>query len=95
MDFERYIEANRSFHEYMISLAKNNALLEAYRRLSVEGIIWRVMWHMLDKFTYASETAVTDHQGLVEAYEREDVQLAKSIIIGHTERAKRVYQRAI
>ena len=95
VDFERYIEANRSFHEYMISLAKNNALLEAYRRLSVEGIIWRVMWQMLDKFTYANETAVTDHQRLVEAYEREDMQLAISIIIGHTERAKRVYQRAI
>ena len=48
-----------------------------------------------NKFTYANETAVTDHQRLVEAYEREDMQLAISIIIGHTERAKRVYQRAI
>jgi 4-nitrophenol 2-monooxygenase / 4-nitrocatechol 4-monooxygenase, reductase component len=95
VDFERYIETNRAFHEYMVSLAKNNTLLEAYRRLSVDGIIWRVMWRMLDKFEYASETAVTDHQRLVEAYESGDVQYAKSVIIGHTERAKRVYQRAI
>ncbi len=95
VDFERYIETNRAFHEYMVSLAKNNTLLEAYRRLSVDGIIWRVMWRMLDKFEYASETAVTDHQRLVEAYESGDVQYAKSVIAGHTERAKRVYQRAI
>lgn len=95
VDFERYIETNRAFHEYMVSLAKNNALLEAYRRLSVDGIIWRVMWRMLDKFEYASETAVTDHQRLVEAYESGDAQYAKSVIAGHTERAKRVYQRAI
>src|SRR6266849_4940199 len=95
VDFERYIETNRAFHEYMVSLAKNNTLLEAYRRLSVDGIIWRVMWRMLDKFEYASETAVTDHQRLVEAYESGDVQYAKSVIAGHTERAKRIYQRAI
>ncbi len=95
VDFERYIETNRAFHEYMVSLAKNNTLLEAYRRVSVDRIIWRVMWHMLDKFEYASETAVTDHQRLVEAYESEDVQYTKSVIVGHTERAKRVYQRAI
>ncbi len=95
VDFERYIETNRAFHEYMVSLAKNNTLLDSYRRLSVEGVIWRVMWHMLDRFEYASETAVIDHQRLVEAYESGDTQYAKSVIIGHTERAKRVYQRAI
>jgi DNA-binding GntR family transcriptional regulator len=95
VDFERYIETNRAFHEYMVGLAKNNTLLEAYRRLSVDGIIWRVMSGMLEKFEYASETAVTDHQRLVEAYESGDAQYAKSVIVGHTERAKRVYQRAI
>jgi DNA-binding GntR family transcriptional regulator len=95
VDFERFIEANRAFHEYMVSLAKNNALLEAYRRLSVEGIVWRVMQRMLDKFEYADEAAVTDHRRLVEAYESGDTQYAKSVIIGHTERAKQVYQRAI
>jgi flavin reductase (DIM6/NTAB) family NADH-FMN oxidoreductase RutF/DNA-binding GntR family transcriptional regulator len=95
VDFERYSETNRAFHEYMVSLAKNNTLLEAYRRLSVDGIIWRVMWRMLDKFEYASEVAVIDHQRLVEAYESGDAQYAKSVIAGHTERAKRVYQRAI
>jgi DNA-binding GntR family transcriptional regulator len=95
VDFERYIETNRAFHEYMVSLAKNNTLLEAYRRLSVDGVIWRVMWRMLDKFEYASETAVGDHQRLVEAYESGDVDYAKNVVTGHTERAKRVYQRAI
>ncbi len=95
VDFERYVETNRAFHEYMVGLAKNNALLEAYRRLSVEGIIWRAMWRMLDRFEQANEEAVSDHQRLVEAYESGDRQYAKSVIAGHTERARRVYQRAI
>jgi DNA-binding GntR family transcriptional regulator/flavin reductase (DIM6/NTAB) family NADH-FMN oxidoreductase RutF len=95
VDFERYVEANRAFHEYMVSLAKNNTLLDAYRRLSVDAIVWRVMWRVLDKFEHASETAVTDHRRLVDAYESGDVPYAKSVITGHTERAKRVYQRAV
>jgi DNA-binding GntR family transcriptional regulator len=95
VDFECYVEANRAFHEYMVSLAKNNALLEAYRRLSVEGIVWRVMQRMPDNFENASEAAVTDHRRLLEAYESGDVACAKSVIVGHSERAKRVYQRAI
>ena len=60
VDFERYVETNRAFHQYMVGLAKNNALLEAYRRLSVEAIMWR----MLDRFEQANEEAVTDHQRL-------------------------------
>jgi 4-nitrophenol 2-monooxygenase / 4-nitrocatechol 4-monooxygenase, reductase component len=95
VDFERYIETNRAFHEYMVSLAKNNTLLEAYRRISVDGIIWRAMWRMLDKFEYANEAVTTDHQRLVEAYESGDTQYAKSVIFGHTERAKQIYLRAI
>jgi DNA-binding GntR family transcriptional regulator len=53
------------------------------------------MWRVLDKFEHASETAVTDHRRLVDAYESGDVPYAKSVIAGHTERAKRVYQRAV
>ena len=95
VDFERYVEANRVFHEYMVSLAKNNALLAAYRRLSVEGITWRVMQRMLDRFEYADEAIVTDHRRLVEAYENGDTQYAKTVIAGHTKRAKRAYLHMI
>ncbi len=94
VDFERYIEANRVFHEYMVSLAKNNALLAAYRRLSVEGITWRVMQRMLDKFE-ADEAIVNDHRRLLEAYESGDTPYAKTVIVGHNERAKRAYLRII
>lgn len=95
VDFERYVEANRMFHEYMVGLAKNNRLLDIYRHLGVEGIVWRAMWRLQDQFAQADEAAVTDHQRLVEAYESGDVAYAKSVIVGHTERAKRVYQRAV
>lgn len=95
VDFECYVKANKAFHEYLVSLAKNNTLLEAYRRLSVEGIVWRAMHRMLDQFEHADEAAVTDHRRIVEAYESGDTQYAKSIIVGHNERAKRVYLRAV
>ncbi len=95
VDFERYVETNKIFHEYMVSLAKNNALLNAYRRLSLDGITWRVMQRWLDKFEYADEAAVTDHRRLVEAYESGDTAYAKSVIIEHIERGKQVYTRAI
>src|SRR3989442_9916218 len=39
VDFERYVEANTAFHEYVVSLAKSSALLDVYRRLSIEGIM--------------------------------------------------------
>ncbi len=95
MDFERYIEANRAFHDYMVGLTKNNALLAAYRRLSVGGITWRIMQRMLNRFEYADEAIVTDHRRLVEAYENGDTQYAKTVIGGHSERAKRAYLRMI
>ena len=95
VDFERYIELNRAFHEYMVSLAKNNALFEAYRRLSVEGIVWRVMQRRLNEFNRASSEVVTDHLRIVEGYENGDTQLVKTVISGHTARAKRVYEQAI
>src|SRR3989442_2456478 len=80
VDFERYIELNRAFHEYMVSLAKNNALFEAYRRLSVEGIVWRVMQRRLNEFNRASSEVVTDHLRIVEGYENGDTQLVKTVI---------------
>jgi len=95
VDFERYIELNRAFHEYMVSLAKNNALLEAYRRLSVEGIVWRVMQRRLNEFNRASSEVVTDHLRIVEGYENGDTQLVKTVISGHTAHAKHVYEQAI
>jgi DNA-binding GntR family transcriptional regulator len=95
VDFERYIEANRAFHDYMVGLTKNNALLAAYRRLSVGGITWRIMQRMLNRFEYADEAIVTDHRRLVEAYENGDTQYARTVIGGHNERAKRAYLHMI
>ena len=43
VDFERYVAANTAFHEYFVGLAKSSALLDVYRRLSIEGIMWRII----------------------------------------------------
>src|SRR5207237_767491 len=40
VDFERYVEENTAFHEYLVGLAKSSTLLDAYRRLSTCDIAW-------------------------------------------------------
>ncbi len=62
---------------------------------AVEGITWRVMQRMLDRFELADEAIVTDHRRLVEAYESGDTPYAKAVIVGHNERAKRAYLHMI
>jgi DNA-binding GntR family transcriptional regulator len=95
VDFQRYLEANKAFHEYVMSLARNKTLLETYRRLGIEDMLVRIVHHLSNTSFDANEAVVSDHQRLVEAYEREDRAYAKAVIAGHTERAKQAYLRAM
>ncbi len=95
VDFERYVAANTAFHEYLVGLAKSSALLDAYRRLSIEGIMWRILWRTVSVFDQASEELTSDHRRIVEAYEKGDKELARREIINHSERSKLTCQKAI
>jgi DNA-binding GntR family transcriptional regulator/flavin reductase (DIM6/NTAB) family NADH-FMN oxidoreductase RutF len=95
VDLERYTEANTAFHEYLVSLAKNNALLDAYRRLSVEGIMWRILARTASEFDQASDELTADHRRIVEAYEAGDVARAKQALIHHNDHSKLTNKRAI
>jgi flavin reductase (DIM6/NTAB) family NADH-FMN oxidoreductase RutF/DNA-binding GntR family transcriptional regulator len=95
VDFERYVEANTAFHEYLVGLAKSSALLDAYRRLSIDGIMWRIIWRTIPVFDQASEELTADHRRIVEAYEKGDKELAKQAIITHTEHSKFTNRKAI
>jgi 4-nitrophenol 2-monooxygenase / 4-nitrocatechol 4-monooxygenase, reductase component len=95
VDFERYVEANTAFHEYLVGLAKSSALLDAYRRLSIDGIMWRIIWRTIPVFDQASEELTADHQRIVEAYEKGDKELAKQAIVTHTEHSKLTNRKAI
>ena len=95
VDFERYVEANTAFHEYLVGLAKSSALLDAYRRLSIDGIMWRIIWRTIPVFDQASEELTADHRRIVEAYEKGDKELAKQAIVAHTEHSKFTNRKAI
>jgi flavin reductase (DIM6/NTAB) family NADH-FMN oxidoreductase RutF/DNA-binding GntR family transcriptional regulator len=95
VDFERYVVANTAFHEYVVSLAKSSALLDVYRRLNIEGIMWRVIWRTIPVFDQANEELTADHRRIVEAYEKGDKELAKREMVNHNERSKLTCRKAI
>jgi len=95
VDFERYVEANTAFHEYLVSLAKSSALLDVYRQLSIEGIMWRIIWRTIPVFDQANEELTADHRRIMEAYEKGDKELAKREIVNHNERSKLTCRKAI
>jgi flavin reductase (DIM6/NTAB) family NADH-FMN oxidoreductase RutF/DNA-binding GntR family transcriptional regulator len=95
VDFERYVEANTAFHEYVVSLAKSSALLDVYRQLNIEGIMWRVIWRTIPVFDQANEELTADHRRIVEAYEKGDKELAKREMVNHNERSKLTCRKAI
>ena len=90
-DLESYVEANKNFHEYLVGLAGNETLLNAYRGISAETIMWRTLQESLE----ASDTWAEEHARIVEAYEAGDLEMAKQVIRRHTEEAKSVGRRAI
>ena len=90
VDVHEYAAANTAFHEYVVGLARSDALLLSYRRLGLPGILAR----SLHAGSVAFEELVTDHQRLVEAFEDRDVERAKRIVHSHAERAKLTHRLA-
>ena len=90
VDFERYMETNAAFHEYLVGLAKNEMLLASYRRLGVATTLLRTL-HSYE----ARDSMTRDHLGIAEAFEAADLEEAKRVIHRHTEESKRHGQRAI
>lgn len=90
VDLDGYIDANQAFHEYHVGLVGNEALLAAYRRLSLSGLLLR-SFHS-DK--HGSEVMVDDHRDLAAAYEAGDLAAAKATIKRHAERSRELGRRA-
>jgi flavin reductase (DIM6/NTAB) family NADH-FMN oxidoreductase RutF/DNA-binding GntR family transcriptional regulator len=78
-----WLAANAAFHERMIELAGSPALLDSYRRLTVPGIMSRSL--LTDE--HADPVMASDHQALMEAYERGDLQAARAALSSDTDRA--------
>jgi benzoate/toluate 1,2-dioxygenase reductase subunit len=91
VDIDAYIEADSGFHEYLVALAGSDALLEAYRRLSIPALMARLFSH----HNQTDETLVLEHAALVEAYEAGSTDLARSTIRAHGEHAQAANDAAI
>jgi benzoate/toluate 1,2-dioxygenase reductase component len=90
-DVTRWADANAAFHEAHVALAGSPPLSEAYRRLTVAGLISQ---------TYSPSTAADpelagDHRRLVEAYERGDIEAARRVVREHATRAATNQRAAI
>ncbi len=90
-DVPGWAVANAAFHEAHVALAGSEPLTEAYRRLSVAGLILRTYTGTTD----ADPELVGDHRRLVEAYEQGDVKAARQAVREHAERAARSQRAAI
>lgn len=91
VDFDAYMETNREFHEFVVSLAGNQMLLSTYRQLGATIAMLR----SLHGSYQASDSMTRDHVRLVGAFEAEDLEAAKRVIYDHAENAKKIGRRAI
>ncbi|HEY7621925.1 MAG TPA: flavin reductase [Solirubrobacteraceae bacterium] len=90
-DVDGYVSANARFHEHLVGLAGNAALLDVYRRLSIPSLMTRMFMH----HDHASDALIADHEALVDAFERGDLDAAIATILTHTQRAKQTNAAAI
>jgi flavin reductase (DIM6/NTAB) family NADH-FMN oxidoreductase RutF len=90
-DVPGWADANAAFHDAHVALAGSEPLTETYRRLGVAGLILRTYTDATD----ADPELAGDHRRLVEAYENNDVEAARSAVREHADRAARSQRAAI
>ena len=86
-----YIASNASLHEYLVSLAGSDALVDAYRRLSIPTLMAQLFTH----YDRADEDLISEHHAVVEAYEAGAVEDAREAIKTHARHAQRINDAAI
>lgn len=91
VDVAAYATANTAFHEWLVGLAGSSALLDAYRRLSLHGILIR---GVVDSDAL-SRAHGEDHVAIVEAVAAGDLPGARAAIHRHTERARAAHGEPI
>jgi flavin reductase (DIM6/NTAB) family NADH-FMN oxidoreductase RutF/DNA-binding GntR family transcriptional regulator len=84
VDIGAYIQANASLHEYLVSLAGSEALLQAYRLLSIPTLMAR----LFTQSDHADEDLIDEHRALVDAYEAGAIDRARSAIKAHARHAQ-------
>jgi flavin reductase (DIM6/NTAB) family NADH-FMN oxidoreductase RutF/DNA-binding GntR family transcriptional regulator len=90
VDIAAYARANGRFHETLVRLAGSQPLVDAYRRLTLPGILVRA----LEPSAKAMDELTEDHRAIVAAYEAGDLAAARAAILRHTENTKATHREA-
>jgi flavin reductase (DIM6/NTAB) family NADH-FMN oxidoreductase RutF/DNA-binding GntR family transcriptional regulator len=91
VDVDRYVSSNTRFHEALVSLTGNVALLQAYRRLAMPAVMAKALHgteETLDRFT-------ADHVQLVDLLEAGDLPAARALVRDHSDAGKERVRIAI
>ncbi|WP_169988010.1 flavin reductase [Microbispora sp. H10836] len=84
IDFDRYVDANLSFHEYLVSLAGNAALSAAFGQIGLRAVMVR----SFGASPLTSQAFIEVQRELTEALEAADTAAAKRAAFAYTELAK-------
>jgi DNA-binding GntR family transcriptional regulator len=83
---EEWDTANAAFHEHQVDLAGNALLSRFYRELSVNLMMQVIRGGKLE----AGESLASEHEAIVDAYARGDLEDARAAIRAHIETGRRI-----
>jgi flavin reductase (DIM6/NTAB) family NADH-FMN oxidoreductase RutF len=91
VDVDAYAETDAAFHEYLVGLAESDALVAAYRRLSLPALMTGLLRG------YAREEAVLsrEHLALVDAFEAGSLDEVRNAIREHNDHAQAISEAAV
>ena len=84
VDFDRYLDANYAFHEFVVSLAGSPALTAAFSRLSIK----HVMTRSFGSTPVTSQSFVRAQRQITEGFEQGDCDAARAGVLRYTALAK-------
>jgi benzoate/toluate 1,2-dioxygenase reductase subunit len=87
VDKHEYMLANKAFHEYLVDLAGNETLSDAYRSLSLHELMERVLF---SGPTRTAGNSSDEHRAIVAAYEAGDLDAARVAIVANIETGRRI-----
>ena len=87
VDKHEYMLANKAFHEYLVDLAGNETLSEAYRTLALHELMERILF---SGPTRQAGNSSDEHRAIVAAYEAGDLEAARSAIVANSETGERI-----
>ncbi|MCW2790678.1 MAG: GntR family transcriptional regulator [Aeromicrobium sp.] len=84
VDFDRYLDSNYQFHEFLVSLARNPALTAAFGRLSIKTVMTR----SFGSTPVTSQSFIEAQGEIVAGLRAKDPQAATTGVLRYTELAK-------